>query len=48
LILSIPLHRSLYEPGVRPTEHEMDTIADDAVRIFLAAYAAPARKQRRT
>lgn len=39
LVLSIPLHRSLYQPGVRPTDDEIDAIADEAVRIFLAAYA---------
>jgi AcrR family transcriptional regulator len=41
LILSIPLHRSLYLPIVRPTEDEIAEIADEAVRIFLAAYTAP-------
>lgn len=40
LVLSIPLHRSLYLPAARPTEQEIDEIADEAVRIFLAAYAA--------
>lgn len=39
LILSIPLHRSLYLPNDRPTDDVIETIADDAVRIFLAAYA---------
>jgi TetR/AcrR family transcriptional regulator, mexJK operon transcriptional repressor len=38
LILSIPLHRSLYLPNAQPTESEIDEIADEAVRIFLAAY----------
>lgn len=47
LILSIPLHRSLYQPSVRPTEDEIDAIADDAVRIFLAAYAASVQQARR-
>jgi AcrR family transcriptional regulator len=39
LILSIPLHRSLYLLNDRPTDDEIETIAHDAVRIFLAAYA---------
>lgn len=39
LVLSIPLHRSLYQPLVRPADDEIDAIADEAVRIFLAAYA---------
>jgi TetR/AcrR family transcriptional regulator, mexJK operon transcriptional repressor len=39
LVLSIPLHRSLYLPTARPSEAEIDAIADEAVRIFLAAYA---------
>jgi len=41
LVLSIPLHRSLYQPSVQPTEDEIDAIADEAVRIFLAAYGTP-------
>jgi len=39
LILSIPLHRSLYLPSSRPSRRELDEIADEAVRVFLAAYA---------
>jgi len=44
LILSIPLHRSLYQPNVRATDDEIDATADEAVRIFLAAYAAPQQR----
>lgn len=44
LVLSIPLHRSLYQPNTRPTDDELDAIADEAVRIFLAAYAAPQQR----
>ena len=44
LVLSIPLHRSLYQPNTRPTDEELDAIADEAVRIFLAAYAAPQQR----
>lgn len=40
LVLSIPLHRSLFLSTVRPTEREIDEIARDAVRIFLAAHRA--------
>jgi AcrR family transcriptional regulator len=47
LVLSIPLIRSLYQPGARTTDDEIDAIADDAVRVFLAAYAAPQRRPRR-
>jgi AcrR family transcriptional regulator len=44
LVLSIPLHRSLYQPNRRPTDDELDAIADEAVRIFLAAYAGPQQR----
>lgn len=39
LILSIPLHQSLYLPADAPPDRDLDEIADEAVRIFLAAYA---------
>jgi AcrR family transcriptional regulator len=49
LILSIPLHRSLYLPLERPTDDELDALADEAVRIFLAAHgvAEPGAPRRR-
>lgn len=38
LVLSIPLHRSLYLPSAPLSDEEIDEIADAAVRIFLSAY----------
>lgn len=38
LILSIPLHRSLYLPTGQLSDEEIGELADEAVRIFLAAY----------
>lgn len=38
LVLSIPLHRALYLPSSADLLQDVDEIADDAVRIFLAAH----------
>lgn len=40
LVLSIPLHRALYLPADAPPRTDLDAIADDGVRTFLARYAA--------
>jgi len=44
LILSTPLNRAMSEPLDRPlyTRRQLDHYADEAVRVFLAAYAVPA------
>jgi TetR/AcrR family transcriptional repressor of mexJK operon len=42
LVLAIPQDRAQFYPGERPSAAERDRLADEAVRIFLAAYA-PAR-----
>jgi AcrR family transcriptional regulator len=39
LILSIPLHRALYLPASDAPELDLDEIATEGVRVFLAAYA---------
>lgn len=46
LILSVPLHRSLYLPVVRLTDSEIEEIAGEAVRIFMSAYATPGPQRR--
>lgn len=40
LVLSIPLNELMFHPGRRFSRRELDRYADEAVRIFLAAYAA--------
>jgi TetR/AcrR family transcriptional repressor of mexJK operon len=40
LTLAIPLDRAQFFPGERPAAAERDRLAAEAVRIFLAAYAA--------
>ncbi len=39
LILSVPLHRALYLPASAELELDLDEIADEGVRVFLAAYS---------
>jgi AcrR family transcriptional regulator len=39
LVLSIPLHRSLYLPDGAELDLDLDQVADEGVRVFLAAYA---------
>jgi TetR/AcrR family transcriptional regulator, mexJK operon transcriptional repressor len=41
LTLAIPLDRAQFYPGTSPSPAERDRLAGEAVRIFLAAYAAP-------
>lgn len=43
LILSTPVNRAMSEPLDRPlySRRQLDHYADEAVRVFLAAYAAP-------
>jgi TetR/AcrR family transcriptional regulator, mexJK operon transcriptional repressor len=43
LTLAIPLDRAQFYPGTSPSPAERDRLAGEAVRIFLAAYAAPER-----
>lgn len=38
LVLSIPLHRALYLPSSTDLPADVDQVADEAVRIFLAAH----------
>jgi TetR/AcrR family transcriptional repressor of mexJK operon len=38
LALAIPQDRALFHPGERPSAADRDRLADEAVRIFLAAY----------
>lgn len=38
LVLSIPINRAMFEPRVRFSEDELDRWADEAVRVFRAAY----------
>ncbi|HEY8466987.1 MAG TPA: TetR/AcrR family transcriptional regulator [Solirubrobacterales bacterium] len=40
LVLSIPINRAMFDPRARFTEDELDRWADEAVRIFRAAYLA--------
>jgi AcrR family transcriptional regulator len=40
LVLSIPLNRAMFAPHPPPTTEELDHVADEAVRVFLAAYGA--------
>ncbi|QFZ19298.1 TetR/AcrR family transcriptional regulator [Saccharothrix syringae] len=40
LVLSVPLNQAMFDPAARPTEEELLRVADDGVRVFLAAYAA--------
>ncbi len=40
LTLAIPLDRAQFHPGERPSPAERDRLAAEAVRVFLAAYAA--------
>jgi TetR/AcrR family transcriptional regulator, mexJK operon transcriptional repressor len=39
LVLSIPINRAMFDPSARFTQSELDHLADEAVRVFLAAYA---------
>jgi TetR/AcrR family transcriptional regulator, mexJK operon transcriptional repressor len=39
LVLAIPQDRAQFYPGERPSAAERDRLAEEAVRIFLAAYA---------
>jgi TetR/AcrR family transcriptional regulator, mexJK operon transcriptional repressor len=39
LVLAIPQDRAQFYPGERPSAAQRDRLADEAVRIFLAAYA---------
>jgi TetR/AcrR family transcriptional repressor of mexJK operon len=39
LVLAIPQDRAQFYPGERPSPAERDRLANEAVRIFLAAYA---------
>ena len=41
LILSIPLNRAMFDADVQFTEAQLKRYADEAVRIFLAAYGQP-------
>ncbi len=38
LVLSIPINRAMFDPSTRFTQAELDRHADEAVRVFLAAY----------
>lgn len=38
LVLSTPLNRSMFDPQVEFTADELDRLADEGVRVFLAAY----------
>jgi TetR/AcrR family transcriptional repressor of mexJK operon len=38
LVLSIPINRAMFDPNTRFTQAELDHHADEAVRVFLAAY----------
>jgi TetR/AcrR family transcriptional regulator, mexJK operon transcriptional repressor len=38
LVLSIPINRAMFDPSARFTQAELDHYADEAVRVFLAAY----------
>ncbi len=41
LILSIPLNRAMFDADAEFTEAELKRYADEAVRVFLAAYGQP-------
>jgi TetR/AcrR family transcriptional repressor of mexJK operon len=45
LALAIPQDRAQFYPGERPTAAERNRLADEAVRIFLSAYAPAECKQ---
>ena len=38
LVLSIPINRAMFDPSTRFTQAELNHHADEAVRVFLAAY----------
>ncbi|NED97990.1 TetR/AcrR family transcriptional regulator [Phytoactinopolyspora alkaliphila] len=40
LILSIPMNRTMFRPDVQFSTDELERYADEAVRVFLAAYGA--------
>jgi len=40
LVLAVPVNRAMFDPGLRFTEAELERHADEAVRVFLAAYPA--------
>lgn len=40
LVLSIPLNKAMFHPNHRFSRRELNRYADEAVRVFLAAYAA--------
>jgi AcrR family transcriptional regulator len=41
LVLSIPINRAMFAPGVEFSEQELERHAAEAVRLFLAAYGRP-------
>jgi AcrR family transcriptional regulator len=41
LVLSIPINRAMFAPGVGFDDAELERFAQEAVRVFLAAYAPP-------
>jgi TetR/AcrR family transcriptional repressor of mexJK operon len=45
MVLSIPLNRAMFSPNVRFDADEIEAYAEEAVRVFLAAYG-PRRRRR--
>jgi AcrR family transcriptional regulator len=41
LVLSVPLNRAMFQPDIPSNIRELEDCADEAVRVFLAAYGAP-------
>lgn len=49
LVLAVPLDRAMfYGPSATLTDKELDRFADEAMRVFLSAYAPPRRTPTRT
>ena len=45
LVLSIPLNRAMFDPDVNFDGDELEAYAEEAVRVFLAAYGARRRRR---